>query len=114
MKRLWLSVGTLLLGLSVAFPALAQRYDDSFWHPAWGWGHMFFGGLMMIVFWGGVIALVVLLVRWLGRTDTLGRIDTSGSGSSRGPTPLEILQERYARGEIDKQEYEERRKDLSR
>ncbi|SHF67890.1 putative membrane protein [Modicisalibacter ilicicola DSM 19980] len=115
MKRLWLTIGSVLLGLSAAFPALAQqRYDDSFWHPAWGWGHMFFGGLMMIVFWGGIIALVVLLVRWLSRNDALGRSDTSDSGSSRRPTPLEILQERYARGEIDKQEYEERRKDLSR
>ena len=74
---------------------------------SYGWGHMFFGGLMMIVFWGGLIALVVLLVRWLSRNDT------SASGPSRRPTPLEILQERYARGEIDKQEYEERKKDLS-
>ena len=80
----------------------------------YGWGHMFFGGLMMIVFWGGVIALVVLLVRWLSRSDTLGRNETPTSGSSKRPTPLEILQERYARGEIDKQEYEERSKDLSR
>ncbi|QEA37660.1 hypothetical protein FGL86_00290 [Pistricoccus aurantiacus] len=108
MKRLWLSVGTLLLGLPVVFPAQAEPYGDSFWHPAWGWGHMFFGGLMMIVFWGGLIALVVLLVRWLSRNDT------SASDPSRRPTPLEILQERYARGEIDKQEYEERKKDLSR
>ncbi|HSH49366.1 MAG TPA: SHOCT domain-containing protein [Halomonas sp.] len=114
MRHLWLSICTLMLGFSATSPALAQRYDDSFWHPAWGWGHMLFGGLMMLVFWGGVIALAVLLVRWLSRTNTPDRGGVSESGLSRRPTPLEILQERYAKGEIDKQEYEERRKDLSR
>lgn len=110
MKRLLWSVCSLLLGLSAAVPALAQRYDDApgFWHPAWGWGHMFFGGFMMIVFWGAIVVLVVLLVRWLAHTDA------SGSTTSRRPTPLEILQERYARGEIEKQEFEERKRDLSR
>ena len=111
MKRLRLSVCSLLAGLSVAFPALAQRYDEvpGFWHPAWGWGHMLFGGLMMIIFWGAIAVLIVLLARWLGRSDA-----PDVATSSRHPTPLEILQERYARGEIDKPEFEERKRDLSR
>jgi len=70
---------------------------------------MIFGGLMMIAFWGGIIVLIVFLVRWLG-----GR---SGASHESSPTshrsPHEILQERFARGEIDKKEYEERRKVLS-
>lgn len=73
----------------------------------YGWGHMLFGGLMMVVFWGGIIALIVLFVRGLTRSEGEAAVQ-------QRPMPLEFLQERYARGEIDKQEYEERRKDLSR
>jgi putative membrane protein len=65
---------------------------------AWGVGMM----LMMLVFWGLVIAGIVLGIRWLAR-------QTSGSRSDRA---LEILRERYARGEIDKQEFDTRRHDL--
>lgn len=105
-----ISVG-FLLSLLWAAPVFAQPYGDRdvWWHPGWGWGHMIFGGLMMIVFWGGIIVLIVLLVRWLG--------GASGHGHESKPpsyrTPVEILQERFARGEIDKDEYEERRKLLS-
>jgi putative membrane protein len=49
--------------------------------------------------------LIVLLVRWIAVTDGGGRGNTPAR-----PTPLEILQERFAKGEIDKQEHEERRK----
>ena len=55
----------------------------------WGWGWMFSSGLMMLLFWGGIIALVALAVRGL-----------SCGGASRSearPTPLEIAQARYAR-----------------
>ncbi|XKE44189.1 SHOCT domain-containing protein [Halomonas organivorans] len=72
---------------------------------SYGWGHMLFGGLMMVLFWGAVIALAVLLVRGLTR----GRGEAI---SQQRPTALDILQERYARGEIDQQEYEQRRRDL--
>ncbi len=91
-------------------PGLAQGPVDrpDYWHWGWGWSHMIFGSLMMILFWGGIVLVIVLAVRWLG-----GR-------SSHGPqppavhrTPLELLQERYARGEIDKEEYEERKRLLS-
>ncbi|MEQ6887913.1 SHOCT domain-containing protein [Halomonas sp. CS7] len=73
---------------------------------SFGWGHMLFGGLMMVLFWGAVIALAVLLVRGLTR-------DRSEAARQR-PTALELLQERYARGEIDREEYEQRRRDLQR
>jgi putative membrane protein len=66
------------------------------------------GGLGMILFWGLIILLVVLAIRWFGGF---------GSGRDSAPTdhkmPLQILDERYARGEIDKKEYEERRKTLT-
>jgi putative membrane protein len=74
------------------------------WGFGWGWGGgMFFGPLFMI---GGpilLIVLVVLLIRWLsGNRDV--RRDTR--------TAREILDERFAKGEIQRDEYEERRKTL--
>ncbi len=109
MRRLITTMIMLLLPTLWAAPSLAQAYGDRdiWWHPAWGWGHMIFGSLMMIVFWGGIVALIVLLVRWLGGASG----DTSGLIQRQ--TPLELLQERFAKGEIDRQEYEERRKVLS-
>ena len=91
-----------------ALPAQAQDLGDGrwgwrhmMWEGTWGWGHMIVGGLMMIVFWVVVIALAVLLVRAL-----------SGAGQSRADhrSALAILEERFARGEIDREEFEERRR----
>jgi putative membrane protein len=75
------------------------------WHMGWGWGHAIFGTLTMLAFWGGLVVLVVFLVRWLG----------GGTFPRQEPppprrTPLEVLQERFAKGEIDKPEYEEKRR----
>ncbi|MBM3505542.1 MAG: SHOCT domain-containing protein [Alphaproteobacteria bacterium] len=75
------------------------------------WGGMIFGSLFMIVVLVGVIGVVVLLLRWLGGAGP-------GTGSvSPGPpsrTPLDILKERFARGDIDQEEFEERRRVLDR
>ena len=68
--------------------------------PMYGWG--LGGGFMMIVFW----VLIVLLVVWAVR-------EFSGkSAASSNSSALDILQERYAKGEIDKKEFEEKKKDL--
>ncbi|MEQ8353927.1 MAG: SHOCT domain-containing protein [Kiloniellaceae bacterium] len=76
------------------------------WHGGWyGW---FMGPLMMIVFLAVAIAVVVLLIRWLGRPGHGG-----ASPGLRGKAALDILKERFARGEIDKEEFEERRRLLS-
>lgn len=92
-----------------AAPALAQARDFWDWrdHPYWGWGHMMFGGASMIIFWGAVIVLVILLVRWLGVSDRV-----EGTKLPSGPSPLDILKERYARGELDTKDFEERKKKL--
>ncbi len=78
-----------------------------------GWGGMIFGGLLTLLFWVVVIALVVFAVRALSRSGS-GRA-TPPAGSP-GPAPdqaLEILRERYARGEITKDEYTSMRQDLT-
>lgn len=71
-----------------------------------GW-HMMSPGmwLFMLLFWGLIIIGIVTLVRWL-----------AGRGSHKNQpateTPLEILKKRYARGEIEREEYEKMKKDL--
>ena len=70
---------------------------------------MIFGPLLMILMLGGVIAVVVLLVRWLGGP---GLGTASPYHTPPGRTPLDILKERFARGEINKDEFEERRRVL--
>lgn len=78
----------------------------------WGMG-MGFGWLFMILFWTLVILGIITLVRWL--SDTGGRGPSENSLSTKNPSTknaLEILQERYARGEIDAEEYRQKRHDL--
>jgi putative membrane protein len=57
----------------------------------------------MILFLALPVAAVLLLIRWLSG---------SRGSASPGQAPLDILRERYARGEIDKEEFEERRRTL--
>ncbi len=68
-----------------------------------GWGGMGLGLIFMILAVVAVVVLVVLLIRWFG-----------GSGGAyvtpRSDTALDILKQRYARGEIDKEEFDERRR----
>jgi putative membrane protein len=64
-----------------------------------------------IAFWVLVITLVVLAIRWLIRQDRGSRLPPDGSGT--GGDPLDILRSRYARGEIDDEEYERRRRMLT-
>lgn len=74
---------------------------------SYGWGYMLLCGLVMVLFWGAIIALVVSLVR--GR----GKGETGDKAPQRRPTAFELLQERYAKGEIDQQEYEQYKRDLA-
>ncbi len=81
------------------------------WDYGYGWAHMLFGTLMMILFVGGIIVLVVLAIRWLSGSGHLGG-GGGGGPQPRGSTPLDILKERYARGEIDADEYGDRLRTL--
>ena len=73
------------------------------WHDGFGWW-MMFGGVWMLIFWGVIIFLVVWGVRKLS-----GR----GSDATGGRNPLDIAKERYAQGEIFRDEFEQIKKDLS-
>ena len=71
------------------------------WAGSWG-----FGVIGMVLWWILIVLGIVLLARWL-LSGSPGR----GGHASTGRA-LEILKERYARGEIDKQEYEQKKRDL--
>jgi putative membrane protein len=111
MRRYSINALAALPATLTALPVVAQtpadRPDYSHYGWDWGWGHMLFGSLMMILFWGGLILLIVLAVRWLGAGSV--RVTPQAPESKA----LDVLKERFARGEIDKEEFEERRRLLS-
>lgn len=78
----------------------------------WGNGMSGWGMLLMTVsnllFWGLVIAGIVLLVRYVGRGGQ------PGTPATQTPTPQQILADRFARGEIDEEEYTRRLQVLGR
>lgn len=74
-----------------------------------GWFAMILGPLFMVITLAALIAVAILLARWL-----TGPAHSAGPSPPTPParTPLDILKERYARGEIDKEEFQERRRVL--
>lgn len=73
---------------------------DHFFGPDGGFFGFFFGLLMMLLWAGFWIFVIVLIVRLVRRTSHEG---------SRAPGALDVLEERYARGEITREEFAERR-----
>ncbi len=85
-------------GTTAPMPAEPQMMNDDgdFWN---GWWVVM--PIMMVIFWGSVIALVVWGIRqFTGDRD-------------RGRSPLDIAKERLARGEISKEEFDRIRVDLA-
>ena len=68
----------------------------------YGWGAWLAMGVSMVLFWGLVVLGIVALVRYIARD--AGRV---GSGVER-ISPEEVLAQRFARGEIDEDEYHQR------
>lgn len=67
------------------------------------YGGLWFGWIFMILWWALIITGIIVLLRWLM---------AQSNGSYNDKTPIEILRERYAKGEIDKKEFDKRKKDL--
>ncbi len=72
-----------------------------------GFGGMLIGGLLMIAFW----VLIIVGAIWLVVTVAHGRQGSSATTAS-GQTPLSILQARFAKGEITKEQFDQMRRDL--
>jgi putative membrane protein len=68
-------------------------------------GYMGFGFIFMIIFWGLIIFGIVYLIKWI----SAGQHNNYSSGNKS----LDILKERYAKGEISKDQFEQMKKDLN-
>jgi putative membrane protein len=107
-----LMIALALGALCSADPALAQWRDYQGWHMGpgmmGGWGMGWFGGIFMIIFWILILVALAFFVKWLIQSTSGRRSDYPESSRA-----LEILKERYARGEIDRAEFEEKKKVLT-
>ena len=116
-----ISMEHLLVGLSGFFPLTSGFFSGNQTFVQWGgyggwnmgpgmmgsWGIGWLGMIFMLVFWALVIIGLIFLIKWL--------IQTTGSGKDLAPygsRALDVLKERYARGEISKEEFEEKKNDL--
>lgn len=70
------------------------------WNGEWTWGNWVAMSVMMVLFWAAVMWLVV----WFAR----GRTSQSSASSAKPSRPEDVLAERFAHGEIDQVEYQER------
>lgn len=73
----------------------------------YGYGMGFFGIFFMALFWIGVIWFIVWLVRH-------SKMLENTNISPQEKNPIQILKERYAKGEINKKEFDEMKKDIER
>ncbi len=98
------------LGLA-SIPAFAQDAPPPYaWRGhMWGWGGpgYFFGPLVHVAMIALCVAAVILVVRWLSPRGWHHHYR-----HARGGSALAILEERFARGEIDKAEFDDRRRTL--
>ena len=74
-----------------------ERLTDCGWMPMMG-----FGFLSMVLFWAVLVAGLIVAGRWLWGQGPMSREDSA----------LELLKKRYARGEINRQEFEDMKRDL--
>lgn len=103
-----LIIGGIILAILIIVPLLWGGFG---WSGSWGmmgpgmmggfgWGFM---PILVILFWGLVIWAIVALIRG---------VTSQSERSGQSDSALEVLKRRYARGEIGREEYEEKKKDL--
>ena len=98
--KLSLSTLAALFAANIAHADGADDWGRGFGHMTWGGGYGMFGGLMMLAFWGVIIVLIVMAVRWFAG-------DRPGGGASSDAT--DILKARFAKGELDEDEFRKRK-----
>lgn len=117
--------GWIILGIVTAVALLLGGiwlgYTGAFGYGSWGmmggrnmmggyWGSPmmgFAGGLGMLMFWALVIGGIVWLVATVSRSQS-----QTGAPRPAGEAPLDVLKRRYAAGEINKEQFDEMRRNL--
>jgi putative membrane protein len=99
MQMTWLVSGILLQGQAPGPPQGPWAWHYGMMGGGWG---IFMMLISMVLFWGLIIGGVILLVRFI----------FPQSGAKPSEDSLEILKKRYARGEIEKEEFESKKKDI--
>jgi putative membrane protein len=90
------------LSLSLLFPEIVSQMHQYGWEPAMsGWGHGMGWYWPPVIFGILLVVIIVSIIFFLKRPS-----------SDRGESALEILRKRYAKGEIDRKEFEEKKQDL--
>ena len=99
------TAGVLTIMAPLVVWAQERPYEYGWGHPMWGmWGPWGIGMMLMwLLFWVLLIVALVLGIRWLM---------TQGK-EPRSDSALEILRQRYARGEINKEQFEAMKRDLT-
>lgn len=108
MKKILIAIG-LISAVWLPFLASARMMGWNGYGMMGGYGSWFgWGGLIIgFIFWILVIAFIVAIIRWAVRGGRHARWEGKNSA-------IEILKERYAKGEIKKEEFEEKLKDLTK
>ncbi len=106
-------VFALTMAPGTAFAQVGSGPGGEYMHPwgtmmgGWGWLGMAFH----LLFWILLLVALVFLIKWLAQGNrTAKQEDLKGDSSGRW---MEILKERYARGEIDREEFEQKKRDLA-
>jgi len=110
MKKTTLAVTLIISVLATYFlvsEVNAQMMGPGMGPGMMGWGGWGMGWIFMIIFWGLIIVGLIFLIRWLaGLTGSRAPYDKTHDSA------LEILKQRYAKGEINKEEFDQKKRDL--
>ncbi len=104
-RRMTLAAASAAASIAAAAPALAQPYGPGMMG---GWGYGYGYGPIHLVVWAVILIAVIAGVVWLVRS----RSDAAAGNTARRSPGLDVLEERYARGEINRDEYLAKKKDI--
>ncbi len=108
LKMTLLIVGAIIVGFITSSIVLGYpwgwRMHDMLWPGMMRDGHMWF----MVIIWIAIIAVIIWAIVAITQ-----KPERSTDPADPDNTALEVLKKRYARGEIEKEEYEAKKKDLN-